>query len=47
MAESLIPYLDAGCRSINLIPIAADIDEMIESVAAVRRLLVGTVKGET
>ena len=29
VAESLIPYVDAGCRSINLIPIAADVDEML------------------
>jgi alkanesulfonate monooxygenase SsuD/methylene tetrahydromethanopterin reductase-like flavin-dependent oxidoreductase (luciferase family) len=39
VAEALIPYLDAGCRSINLIPAAGDIDESIEAVAAVRRLL--------
>jgi alkanesulfonate monooxygenase SsuD/methylene tetrahydromethanopterin reductase-like flavin-dependent oxidoreductase (luciferase family) len=39
VAEALIPYLDAGCRSLNLIPTACDIDESIEAVAAVRRLL--------
>jgi alkanesulfonate monooxygenase SsuD/methylene tetrahydromethanopterin reductase-like flavin-dependent oxidoreductase (luciferase family) len=39
VAEALSPYLDAGCRSINLIPAAASIDEAIEAVAAVRRLL--------
>jgi alkanesulfonate monooxygenase SsuD/methylene tetrahydromethanopterin reductase-like flavin-dependent oxidoreductase (luciferase family) len=39
VAEALLPYLDAGCRSINLIPTAADIDESLEAVAAVRRHL--------
>jgi alkanesulfonate monooxygenase SsuD/methylene tetrahydromethanopterin reductase-like flavin-dependent oxidoreductase (luciferase family) len=41
VAEALIPYLDAGCRSINIIPTAGDIDESIEAVAAVRRVLSG------
>jgi alkanesulfonate monooxygenase SsuD/methylene tetrahydromethanopterin reductase-like flavin-dependent oxidoreductase (luciferase family) len=39
VAAALNPYLDAGCRDINLIPVAADQNEAVEGVAEVRRLL--------
>jgi alkanesulfonate monooxygenase SsuD/methylene tetrahydromethanopterin reductase-like flavin-dependent oxidoreductase (luciferase family) len=39
VAAALTPYLDAGCRDINLIPVAADDDQAVEGVAEVRRLL--------
>jgi alkanesulfonate monooxygenase SsuD/methylene tetrahydromethanopterin reductase-like flavin-dependent oxidoreductase (luciferase family) len=39
VAEALVPYVRAGCRSINLVAQAADPDEAVESVAAVRRAL--------
>jgi alkanesulfonate monooxygenase SsuD/methylene tetrahydromethanopterin reductase-like flavin-dependent oxidoreductase (luciferase family) len=42
VAEALLPYVDAGCRSINLVAQAADPDEAVESVAAVRRALRAT-----
>ena len=40
VAAALAPYADAGCRNLNLIPIAADPDAAVEAVAEVRRLLV-------
>jgi alkanesulfonate monooxygenase SsuD/methylene tetrahydromethanopterin reductase-like flavin-dependent oxidoreductase (luciferase family) len=40
VAEALLPYVATGCRSVDLIARAADPDEAVESVAAVRRLLV-------
>jgi len=46
VAEALMPYVNAGCRSINLIPTAGDIDEVVEAVAEVRRLLID-VSGRT
>ncbi|HSS10941.1 MAG TPA: LLM class flavin-dependent oxidoreductase [Acidimicrobiales bacterium] len=39
LATELAAYVDAGCRDINLIPVAADSDEAVEGVSAVRRLL--------
>jgi alkanesulfonate monooxygenase SsuD/methylene tetrahydromethanopterin reductase-like flavin-dependent oxidoreductase (luciferase family) len=42
VAEALLPYVAAGCRSINLIAQAAEPDEAVECVAAVRRLLQAT-----
>jgi alkanesulfonate monooxygenase SsuD/methylene tetrahydromethanopterin reductase-like flavin-dependent oxidoreductase (luciferase family) len=39
VAEALLPYLAAGCRSVDLIAQAADPEQAVESVAAVRRLL--------
>ena len=39
VAAFMQPYVDAGCRSINLIPRAADPAEALAGVAEVRRLL--------
>jgi alkanesulfonate monooxygenase SsuD/methylene tetrahydromethanopterin reductase-like flavin-dependent oxidoreductase (luciferase family) len=39
VAAALAPYVDAGCRDINLIPVAPDADQAVEGVAEVRRLL--------
>jgi len=39
IAASLQPYVDAGCRSFNLIPIGDDQDLAIEGAAAVRTAL--------
>lgn len=39
VAEALLPYVEAGCSSLNLIPRAADRDEALSGVAEVRRLL--------
>jgi alkanesulfonate monooxygenase SsuD/methylene tetrahydromethanopterin reductase-like flavin-dependent oxidoreductase (luciferase family) len=42
VAAALAPYAAAGCRNLNLIPIAADPDAAVEGVAEVRRLLLGS-----
>lgn len=39
VADALAPYIEAGCRSFNLSPVSADLDEAIESVAAIRQIL--------
>jgi alkanesulfonate monooxygenase SsuD/methylene tetrahydromethanopterin reductase-like flavin-dependent oxidoreductase (luciferase family) len=39
IAASLQPYVDAGCRSVNLIPVADSEQAAIEEAAAVRALL--------
>jgi alkanesulfonate monooxygenase SsuD/methylene tetrahydromethanopterin reductase-like flavin-dependent oxidoreductase (luciferase family) len=39
VAEFLAPYIEAGCRSFNLIPCAGDAEEAIAGVAEVRRAL--------
>lgn len=39
VAEGLLPYVEAGCTSFNLIPRADDRDEALAGVAEVRRLL--------
>jgi alkanesulfonate monooxygenase SsuD/methylene tetrahydromethanopterin reductase-like flavin-dependent oxidoreductase (luciferase family) len=39
VANGLRPFVAAGCREFNLIPVAADADEAIAAVAEVRRLL--------
>ena len=39
IAEFLAPYVDAGCRSFNLIPQAPDIGTAVEGAAEVKRLL--------
>jgi alkanesulfonate monooxygenase SsuD/methylene tetrahydromethanopterin reductase-like flavin-dependent oxidoreductase (luciferase family) len=41
VAAFLQPYVEAGCRSFNLIPRAADQDVALAGVAEVRRLLAG------
>jgi alkanesulfonate monooxygenase SsuD/methylene tetrahydromethanopterin reductase-like flavin-dependent oxidoreductase (luciferase family) len=40
VAEFLAPYVDAGCRSFNLIPCGDDPHRLVEDAAEVRRLLV-------
>jgi alkanesulfonate monooxygenase SsuD/methylene tetrahydromethanopterin reductase-like flavin-dependent oxidoreductase (luciferase family) len=39
IAEALAAYVEAGCRSFNLIPQTPDEDTLVEGVAEVRRLL--------
>ncbi|WP_322755317.1 LLM class flavin-dependent oxidoreductase [Frankia sp. Cas3] len=39
VAQALVPYLDAGCRDVHLLPVAGDEDEALESAAQVRSLL--------
>ena len=39
VAESLVPYLEAGCRRFNLMPVAAGEEAGIEAVAEVARRL--------
>jgi alkanesulfonate monooxygenase SsuD/methylene tetrahydromethanopterin reductase-like flavin-dependent oxidoreductase (luciferase family) len=41
VAEFLVPYVDAGCTSFNLIPQADDQDAALAGAAAVKKLLVG------
>jgi len=42
VAEALAPYIEAGCQTFNLIPIAASVDEAVDGVLQVKRALVGT-----
>ena len=39
VAEALAPYVDAGCHTFNLIPVAASVEEAITSAGQVRDLL--------
>jgi hypothetical protein len=39
IAESLRPYVEAGCRSFNLIPVADSEQAAIDGMAQVRTLL--------
>lgn len=39
VAEALEPYVVAGCRDINLVPVAASVEESVDAVAEVRQLL--------
>ena len=39
VADALTPFVDAGCRDFNLIPVAGSTDDAVASVAEVRRLL--------
>jgi alkanesulfonate monooxygenase SsuD/methylene tetrahydromethanopterin reductase-like flavin-dependent oxidoreductase (luciferase family) len=39
VAEFLAAYVQAGCRSFNLIPCAADVAAAVEAVARVKALL--------
>jgi hypothetical protein len=39
IADALLPYVAAGCRSFNIIAGSGDHDEIIASVAEVRALL--------
>jgi hypothetical protein len=41
IAEVLATYVDAGCRTFNLIPVAASVEEAIVKTAEVRELLTG------
>ena len=43
VAEALAPYVEAGCSTLNLIPVAADDDEAVAGCARVRELLRGRV----
>jgi alkanesulfonate monooxygenase SsuD/methylene tetrahydromethanopterin reductase-like flavin-dependent oxidoreductase (luciferase family) len=39
VADALAPYVAAGCRNFNLIPVAATVEESVDGVAEVRSLL--------
>jgi alkanesulfonate monooxygenase SsuD/methylene tetrahydromethanopterin reductase-like flavin-dependent oxidoreductase (luciferase family) len=41
VAEFLAPYVEAGCRSFHLVPVAGDDQESVEQAAEVKRLLTG------
>jgi len=41
VAEALVPYLDAGCRDINLIAVAETWEETVDGAIRVRELLSG------
>jgi alkanesulfonate monooxygenase SsuD/methylene tetrahydromethanopterin reductase-like flavin-dependent oxidoreductase (luciferase family) len=41
VAAALTPYLDAGCRDINLIAVAASWEEVVDGAVRVRELLRG------
>jgi alkanesulfonate monooxygenase SsuD/methylene tetrahydromethanopterin reductase-like flavin-dependent oxidoreductase (luciferase family) len=43
VAEVLAAYVDAGCRTFNLIPVAPSVEEAIVKTAEVRELLTGQV----
>lgn len=45
VADALRPFVDAGCRDLNLIPVAASADEAIDAVGEVRSLLAGSREG--
>ncbi|HZQ58144.1 MAG TPA: LLM class flavin-dependent oxidoreductase [Acidimicrobiales bacterium] len=40
VAGALAPYVEAGCRNFNLIPVAPSVNESVDGVAEVRSLLV-------
>jgi alkanesulfonate monooxygenase SsuD/methylene tetrahydromethanopterin reductase-like flavin-dependent oxidoreductase (luciferase family) len=46
VAQALMPYLAAGCRTFNLIPVAADDRTAIEGCARVREVLRGAILKE-
>jgi hypothetical protein len=39
VAEFLVPYIEAGCSTVNLIPCGEDVDETVAMAAEVRTLL--------
>ncbi len=39
VADALAPYMAAGCRNFNLIPVAATVEESVDGAAEVRSLL--------
>lgn len=41
VAEALFPYVEAGCETFNLIPVAPSVEEGVSSAAQVRALLTG------
>ena len=45
VAGALLPYVEAGCSSVNLVPRAGDRDEALAGVVEVRRLLVEAASG--
>jgi alkanesulfonate monooxygenase SsuD/methylene tetrahydromethanopterin reductase-like flavin-dependent oxidoreductase (luciferase family) len=42
VSEHLAPYLEAGCQTFNLIPIAGSVDEAIEGAVQVKQSLLGS-----
>ena len=45
VAGALLPYVEAGCSSVNLVSRAGDRDEALAGVVEVRRLLVEAASG--
>ena len=41
VADALAPYVNAGCQTFNLIPVARSVEEAIHSAGQVRELLIG------
>ena len=39
IAEALLPYVEAGCRDFNLMPVAESPEEGIDTIARVKQLL--------
>ena len=39
VAAALVPFVEAGCRTFNLIPAGEDVPAMVDAAAEVRRLL--------
>ena len=47
IAEFLVPYVSAGCRTFNLLTCAADLDTAVAGVSEIRRLLDKTTARDT
>ena len=43
-AAALAPYLEAGCRDFNIVPVASSVDEGVTAVAEVRTLLAASLE---
>jgi len=43
-AAALAPYLAAGCRDFNIVPVASSVDESVTAVAEVRTLLAASLE---
>ena len=39
VAEALVPYVEAGCRRFNFVPVAESLESAIADIAAVKTLL--------
>ena len=43
IAEALAPYVEAGCRTFHLVPVASSLEEALYGVAEVKHCLAGAV----